>query len=205
MPVPHPSLTNAACPEVLPQEIVSYPGQPVAVVVAETAAEAEDALDAIRVDYDPLPVAATIEEALRPDAPRVHPEGNIASRFTPHDPAILRMLRDVLAAGAAHGIPVSVCGEMASEPLSAVLLLGLGFTTLSVAPPALPLLKWLVRTVPIELARRAAAQALEAAGPDEVTGILREAIRPVVDLRLIDPLSTLPGRASGASLLKDGG
>ena len=82
VPVPHPSLTNAACPEVLPQEIVSYPGQPVAVVVAETAAEAEDALDAIRVEYDPLPVAATIEEALRPDAPRVHPEGNIASRFT---------------------------------------------------------------------------------------------------------------------------
>src|SRR5437867_1086135 len=82
VPVPHPSLTNAACPEVLPQEIVSYPGQPVAVVVAETAAEAEDALDAIRVEYDPLPVAATIEEALRPDAPRVHPEGNIAARFT---------------------------------------------------------------------------------------------------------------------------
>ena len=130
---------------------------------------------------------------------------HIASRFTPHDPAILRMLRDVLAAGAAHGIPVSVCGEMASEPLSAVLLLGLGFTTLSVAPPALPLLQWLVRTVPIELARRAAAQALEAAGPDEGTGILREAMRPVVDLRLIDPLSTLPGRASGASLLKGGG
>ena len=130
---------------------------------------------------------------------------HIASRFTPHDPAILRMLRDVLAAGKGRGIPVSVCGEMASEPLSAVLLLGLGFTTLSVAPPALPLLKWLVRTVPIELARRAAAEALEAPGPDEVTAILREAMRPVVDLRLIDPLGPLPGRASGASLLKDGG
>jgi phosphoenolpyruvate-protein kinase (PTS system EI component) len=55
---------------------------------------------------------------------------NLASRFTPHDPAILRMLRDVLAAGTAQGIPVSVCGEMASEPLFAVLLIGLGFTNL---------------------------------------------------------------------------
>jgi phosphotransferase system enzyme I (PtsI) len=128
---------------------------------------------------------------------------HIASRFTPHDPAILRLLRDVLAAGTARGIAVSVCGEMASEPLSAVLLLGLGFTTLSVAPPALPLLKWLVRTVPIALARGAAARALEAGSPGEVTEVLRDAIRPIVDLRLIDPLSTLPGRSSGASLIPD--
>jgi phosphotransferase system enzyme I (PtsI) len=130
---------------------------------------------------------------------------HIASRFTPHDPAILRMLRDVVATGAAHAVPVSVCGEMASEPLWAVLLMGLGFTTLSVAPPALPLLKWLVRTIPIALARSAATRALEAASPDAVTEILREAVRPVVDLRLIDPLSPLPGRASGASLLRSGG
>jgi phosphoenolpyruvate-protein kinase (PTS system EI component) len=123
---------------------------------------------------------------------------NLASRFTPHDPAIIRMLRDVLAAGEAHGIPVSVCGEMASEPIFAVLLIGLGFTTLSVAPPSLPLLKWLVRNVPAALARQAAAEALEAEGPDEVTTILREALAPVVDLRLIDPSSPLPGRGSGS-------
>lgn len=125
---------------------------------------------------------------------------HLASRFTPHDPAILRMMRDVLVAGNAGGIPVSVCGEMASEPLYAILLLGLGFTTLSVAPPALPMLKWLVRTVPNEVARAAAAAALLAEGPEEVTTILREAMRPVLDLRLIDPGGPLPGRSSGASL-----
>ncbi len=126
---------------------------------------------------------------------------HLASRFTPHDPAIIRMLRDVLAAGTARGVPVSVCGEMASEPLSAVLLLGLGFTTLSVAPPEIPMIKWLVRTVPMALAREAAAAALEAAGPAEVTAILREAVRPVLDPRLIDPYGPLPGRGSGANLL----
>jgi len=122
---------------------------------------------------------------------------NLAARFTPHDPAILRMLRDVLGAGAAQGIPVSVCGEMASEPIFAVLLIGLGFETLSVAPPVLPLLKWLVRSVPASVARQAASAALEAKGPDEVSAILRDALRPVIDLRLIDPNSTLPGRGSG--------
>ncbi len=122
---------------------------------------------------------------------------NLAARFTPHDPAILRMLRDVLGAGAAQGIPVSVCGEMASEPIFAVLLIGLGFETLSVAPPVLPLLKWLVRSVPASVARQAASAALEAKGPDEVSAILHDALRPVIDLRLIDPNSTLPGRGSG--------
>ena len=126
---------------------------------------------------------------------------HLASRFTPHDPAVLRMLRDVLRAGAAAGIEVSICGEMASEPLSVILLLGMGFSTLSVAPPALPLVKWLVRSIPYQAARAAAEAALDARGPREVEQVLRRAIAPYVDPRLIDPLATLPGRGTGDSLL----
>ena len=125
---------------------------------------------------------------------------HLASRFTPHDPAIIRMLRDVLAAGTTHGIPVSVCGEMASEPLFTVLLLGLGFRSLSVAPPALPLLKWLVRSVPAAAAQEAAAATLLADSADEVAEILRSTLGRFVDLRLVDPESALPGRNSGARL-----
>jgi carbon-monoxide dehydrogenase large subunit len=80
--VPHASLVAPACPEILPQEIVSYAGQPVALVVAESAAQAEDALDALAVEYEPLPPVASLDDALRPDGPRVHPGGNVASRFT---------------------------------------------------------------------------------------------------------------------------
>jgi carbon-monoxide dehydrogenase large subunit len=80
--VPHPSLTTPACAEILPQAIVSYPGQAVACVVAESAAEAEDALDALRVDYAPLPAVASMDDALRPDGPHVHPGGNVAARHT---------------------------------------------------------------------------------------------------------------------------
>ena len=87
--VPHASLLAPACPEILPQQIVSYAGQAVALVVAESAAEAEDALDSLHVEYEPLPAVASLEEALRPDGPRVHPGGNVASRFTQRvgDPA----------------------------------------------------------------------------------------------------------------------
>src|SRR5881409_84758 len=80
--VPHASLVAPACPEILPQQIVSYAGQAVALVVAESAAEAEDALDSLHVEYEPLPAVASLGEALRPDGPLVHPGGNVASRFT---------------------------------------------------------------------------------------------------------------------------
>src|SRR5215467_6919372 len=80
--VPHASMTAPACPEMLPQEIVSYAGQAVALVVAESAAEAEDALDALRIEYAPLPAVASLDDALRPEGPRVHAGGNVASRFT---------------------------------------------------------------------------------------------------------------------------
>jgi aerobic carbon-monoxide dehydrogenase large subunit len=80
--VPHSSLIAPACPEILPQDVVSYAGQAVALVVAETSAQAEDALAALRVEYEPLPAVASLDDALRSDGPRVHPNGNVASRFT---------------------------------------------------------------------------------------------------------------------------
>jgi phosphotransferase system enzyme I (PtsI) len=124
----------------------------------------------------------------------------LADRFTPHDPSIVRQLHRVLEVGRAAGLPVSVCGEMASEPLSAVLLIGLGYDRLSVSPPALPLVKWVIRTVPEDSARRAAKGALHAARASDVSAVLREAVGEYIDLRLLDPQSALPGRGRGATL-----
>jgi len=96
--VPHASLSAPACAEILPQEVVSYAGQPVAVVVAESAAEASDALEALRVEYEPLPAATTLEDARRPDGPLVHPSGNVAARYTQRvgDPASALARADVV-------------------------------------------------------------------------------------------------------------
>jgi phosphotransferase system enzyme I (PtsI) len=124
----------------------------------------------------------------------------LANRFTPHDPSVVRQLHRVLEVGKAADLPVSVCGEMASEPLSAVLLLGLGYTCLSVSPPALPLVKWVVRTVPEESAQRAAQAALNATSAAEVSNVLREVVGEYIDIRLLDPHSALPGRGRVASL-----
>ncbi len=124
----------------------------------------------------------------------------LADRFTPHHPSIVRQLQQVLAVGRAAGVPVSVCGEMASEALSAVLLIGLGYDQLSVSPPALPLVKWVVRTVPEPAARQAAESALSAASAEEVSEALRSVVGEYIDVRLLDPNSTLPGRGRVATL-----
>ncbi|MGE5092770.1 MAG: phosphoenolpyruvate--protein phosphotransferase [Bacillota bacterium] len=112
----------------------------------------------------------------------------LAARFTPLHPSIVRQLRTVQVIGAGAGIPVSVCGEMASDPVGAVLLLGLGYQRLSVSPPAIPLVKWVIRNVPAEAARRAADAALEATDAADVVAAIREGIAQYVDLRIISPL-----------------
>jgi carbon-monoxide dehydrogenase large subunit len=96
--VPHASLVAPACAEILPQAIVSYVGQPVALVVAESAAQAQDALDALHVDYEPLPAVASLDDALEADGSRVHREGNVAARFTQRvgDPAGALARADVI-------------------------------------------------------------------------------------------------------------
>lgn len=125
----------------------------------------------------------------------------LAERFTPHDPSVLRMLKYVADSARAAGKPASVCGEMASDPLSAFLLIGLGYETLSVAPPALPTIRWLVRQLDRRHAEAAAAAALAARSDVHVLDLLREALAANgVDLSLLDPEARLPAGRRSASL-----
>ncbi|MGZ8688566.1 MAG: 2Fe-2S iron-sulfur cluster-binding protein, partial [Gaiellaceae bacterium] len=62
---------------VLASDVVRYEGEPVAVVAAETLEQARRAAELVDVDYEPLPVVADMEDALRPDAPDVHEFGNV--------------------------------------------------------------------------------------------------------------------------------
>jgi len=110
----------------------------------------------------------------------------LSERFNALHPAVLRLLQQVVTAADAAGIPASVCGEMASDPISAFLLLGLGYRTLSVAPPALPLLRWLVRQVRLAGAKRAAKAALKAKTTADATAALHEGIAEFVNLRVLE-------------------
>lgn len=102
---------------------------------------------------------------------------NLAHRYTPLHPAVLRLIKQVQMTGAAHGVEVSVCGEMASHSLAVFALLGLGIKNLSVSPRAVPYVKRVVRGVRMEAARDAADAALSAGTAREVELLLRRRLR----------------------------
>ncbi len=98
---------------------------------------------------------------------------NLASRYTPLHPAVLRLIRSAVEAAETHGIEVSCCGEMASEPLSAFALIGLGVRQLSVAPNAVSRVKQVVRAIHASAATTSARAALAARTTEESEVILR--------------------------------
>ena len=98
---------------------------------------------------------------------------NLASRFTPLHPAVLTLIKRVVDVGVAHHMEVAVCGEMASQPLMAFALIGLGVRSLSVAGRAVPLVKRIVRGVSVAVAAEAANAALESKTAREAEGELR--------------------------------
>jgi len=92
----------------------------------------------------------------------------IAHLYEPTHPAVLRTLRQVVDEAHKRGLPVSVCGEMAGDPVFAPLLLGLGVDTLSMSPGWVPQVKYLVRAMKMADARALAAEALRMSSPREI-------------------------------------
>jgi len=92
----------------------------------------------------------------------------IAHLYEPTHPAVLRTLRGVIRDAHAKNIPVSVCGEMAGDPIYAPLLLGLGVDSLSMTPTLLPTVKFLVRAMKMSDARALAAEALTMTSAKEI-------------------------------------
>ena len=112
----------------------------------------------------------------------------LVSRFTPLHPAVLRLIARTVEVGDEAGLDVSVCGEMASQPLMAFALLGLGVRTLSVASSGLPAMKRLVRGVSASAAREAAQQALASDSARSATRVLRAALTKELGEDQIDGL-----------------
>jgi phosphotransferase system enzyme I (PtsI) len=98
---------------------------------------------------------------------------NLAARFTPLHPAVLTLIKRIVDVAVANHMEVAVCGEMASQPLMAFALIGLGVRSLSVAGRAVPLVKRIVRGVSVSVAAEAANAALQARTAREAEGELR--------------------------------
>jgi phosphoenolpyruvate-protein phosphotransferase/dihydroxyacetone kinase phosphotransfer subunit len=101
----------------------------------------------------------------------------LASLNNPWQPALLRMIEMVTRAATVSGKPVGVCGEAAADPLLALVVTGLGISSLSMAPRALAGVGHSLAAVTFEQCRRAARAACESDSPTSA----REAARAVLD------------------------
>jgi phosphoenolpyruvate-protein phosphotransferase (PTS system enzyme I) len=119
----------------------------------------------------------------------------VSSLYEPLHPAVLRTLGRIAAAALAHGRPFSVCGEMAGQPLEAVLLVGLGFRSLSMAPSAIPRVKEALRAVGAEDARLLAERCLSLATCGEIEALVRKEL----GVRTASEPTTTTGLASRAA------
>jgi len=104
----------------------------------------------------------------------------VAPLFTAAHPAVLRLIREVIRCGQRHDVPISLCGEIAGDPSFTLLLLGLGLRVFSAAPPAIPEVKKIIRSVSIEQAVRVARRAMSFDSDKEVTNYLRSETRQLL-------------------------
>ncbi|MFQ5744521.1 MAG: phosphoenolpyruvate--protein phosphotransferase [Acidobacteriota bacterium] len=92
----------------------------------------------------------------------------VAHLYQPLHPAVLRLLRDLVEVAKDHETTISMCGEMAADPLNALVLLGFGINELSMNVVAIPLIKSVIRRVKRSEAERILQHALQLKTAQEV-------------------------------------
>ena len=126
----------------------------------------------------------------------------VAHLYDPLHPAVLALIDRTVRAAAKGRVPVSICGEMASNPLAVPLLVGLGIGELSGTPAAVPVVKEIVRALDCDGVERDARRALAAGTAVEVHAIAAERLREAGLLEHPDVGSWLAGvveRAAAAT------
>lgn len=103
-------------------------------------------------------------------ADRTNP--NVSYLISGLQPAVLRLIRQVIDHGHAAGIWVGMCGELAGEPLAIPILLGLGLDEFSMNPPAIPQAKEIIRQWELPQAAVLAEQVLQCETPEEIKSLV---------------------------------
>ena len=97
---------------------------------------------------------------------------NVARLYNHLDPGVIRALHGGIRDARRCGKPVSVCGEMAADPGSAILLLGMGLATFSMSESAVPRIKWLIRSFSSQRAKRVLYHAMRMECAETVRNML---------------------------------
>jgi len=104
----------------------------------------------------------------------------VSTLYSSVDPAVLRLMRTIVQDAYKSQIDLSVCGEMASEPEYIMLMLGLGIKTLSLAPPMIPEIKQIIRSVTIKDCNEITRKILGMNTERQISNFLRDATRKIL-------------------------
>jgi phosphotransferase system enzyme I (PtsI) len=155
------------------------PPVPIGVTIEIPAAAYTADLLAREVDFFTIGTNDLIQYTLAVD----RTDERVSDRYEPLHPAVLRLLRQVRRGALRAGIPVAVCGEMASDPLLLRLLIGCGLTEFSMTPGALTMARRVIRDTSAGEMARIAARVLTLGTVDEIEEFLLTAFGGSAALR----------------------
>jgi phosphotransferase system enzyme I (PtsI) len=149
---------------------IDTPDVPLGIMIEVPSAAFTASLLAREVDFFTIGTNDLIQYTLAVD----RTDERVSNRYEPLHPAVLRLLRQVRRGAVRRGIPVSVCGEMASDPLLLPLLIGCGLTEFSMTPGALPVARRVVRETSAAEMARIAARVLTLGTVEEIERFLHD-------------------------------
>jgi phosphotransferase system enzyme I (PtsI) len=151
---------------------ITLPEVPVGIMIEVPSAAFTASLLAREADFFTIGTNDLIQYTLAVD----RTDDRVSNRYEPLHPAVLRLLRQVRRAATREGIPVSVCGEMASDPLLLKLLIGCGLREFSMTPGAIPMARRVVRETSARQMVRVAARVLTLGTVEEIERYLEDEI-----------------------------
>jgi phosphoenolpyruvate-protein phosphotransferase (PTS system enzyme I) len=166
------AVANAA--EALRARGISPPPVPIGIMIEVPSAALTVDLLADEADFFSIGTNDLIQYCLAVD----RTDDRVSRMYEPLHPAILRVLRHVARSARRRNLPVSVCGEMAADPVLLPLLAGLGLREFSMTPASIPLAKQVVRGLRIGETIKLASRALKAATATDVERTLADFLSP---------------------------
>jgi phosphoenolpyruvate-protein phosphotransferase (PTS system enzyme I) len=143
---------------------------PIGIMIEIPSAVAMADMLAQEVDFFSIGTNDLIQYTLAIDRINEH----VAHMYQPLHPAILRLIRQTVEAGHRAGIPVTMCGEMAGEPLYIPILLGLGLDELSMNPNSIPRVKRIIRMTSLEKAKNFSEKVFSFNTTEEINKYVRK-------------------------------
>ena len=151
---------------------ITVPAVPVGIMIEVPSAAFTASLLAREADFFTIGTNDLIQYTLAVD----RTDDRVSNRYEPLHPAVLRLLRHVRRAATREGIPVSVCGEMASDPMILKLLIGCGLREFSMTPGAIPMARRVVKETSARQMMLVAARVLTLGTVEEIEHYLEDEV-----------------------------